>query len=127
MGMISEFKEFINRGNFMDLATGVIIGATVGKMITSFVDNVVMPPIGKIFQVNFVDLAVNLGMGSNGKEILWKYGAFIQDFINFVIIMFVVFMMVKAYNNMKKATPPPPAEPSSTDKLLMEIRDGLKR
>jgi large conductance mechanosensitive channel len=130
MAIVKEFKEFISKGNVIDLAVGVIIGAAFGKIISSLVDNVVMPPIGKLLGgADFSSLALDLGMGSDGKPVMLQYGMFINAIINFLIIAFAVFMFVKAYNSMRRkeetgqAAPPPPTR---EEVLLTEIRDALR-
>lgn len=128
--MWREFKEFINRGNVMDLAVGVIIGAAFGKIISSIVDDVIGPILGLI--IGGIDLSgLKFIMGSktlaDGKieEVAFKYGSFIQNIINFLIIAFVIFLIVKAYNKFRTQAPPP--SPTPTESLLTEIRDLLKR
>ncbi len=122
MSFISEFKEFAMKGNVMDLAVGVIIGGAFGKIISSLVDDVLMPVIGTLVGNDFEKMATTI----NGATV--KYGMFIQNIVNFLIIAIVIFMMIKAMNKMKKAeAPAPPAGPSPTDALLMEIRDSLKK
>ena len=118
MSFIKEFKEFILRGNIIDLAIALIIGAAFGKIISALVDNILMPVIGSFIGNNFETLTTKI----NGVDV--KYGLFIQALVDFVIIAFVVFMIIKAMNKLKKKNPPV-AETSSTDKLLMEIRDAL--
>ncbi len=131
--MWSEFKEFISRGNVIDLAVGVVIGAAFGKIVSSLVEDIVMPPIGKLLAgVDFKNLKWVLGtnVGADGKpvEVAVKYGNFIQTALEFVIIAFVIFLVVKAYNRIRAAEPPaPPAPPSPTETLLAEIRDLLKK
>jgi large conductance mechanosensitive channel len=130
MSLASEFKEFAMKGNVVDLAIGVIIGGAFGKIVSSFVGDVIMPPLGKMIGgVNFSDLGTSLGVGPDGKtEILLKWGAFLQTVFDFMIIAFVLFMVIKAMNRMKKpdpAAPPPP--PPATEVLLGEIRDLLKK
>lgn len=133
MSMTSEFKEFISKGNVLDLAIGVVIGAAFGKIVSTFVDGIIMPPIGKALGgVNFSDLKYVLDpavVDAAGKvtkpEAAILYGAFIQSFIDFLIIAFVIFLVVKAYNRMRATEPPPP--PSATETLLTEIRDALKK
>lgn len=126
--MWSEFKEFISKGNVFDLAIGVIIGAAFGKIVSSMVDDVLMPIIGKLLGgVDFSSAKIVLGTKVEGDkvvEVALKYGSFLQHVIDFVLLAFVVFLLVKAYNRMRAAAPPP--APSSTDVLLMEIRDALK-
>ena len=124
MGMIKEFKEFAMKGNIVDLAVAVIIGGAVGKIITALVDNIIMPVIGSLLGQSFESMSAQV----NGVEV--KYGMFIQATVDFLIIAFVLFMVIKAINSMKKKqeeAPAAPAGPSSTDKLLMEIRDALKK
>ena len=122
--MLKEFRDFINRGNVIDLAVAVIIGAAFTAIVKSLVDDVIMPIIGVILGgVDFTTLAVTVG------EANITYGNFIQAIINFVIIAFVVFLIVRSINNMKKkeeAAPSAPPEPSAEEKLLTEIRDLLK-
>src|SRR5438045_1390368 len=124
MGLGKEFKEFAVKGNVMDLAVGVIIGAAFGKIIASLVDNILMPVIGILLQgVSFEKMSVKVG------EAEIKYGMFIGAIIDFIIIAFVLFLMIKAMNNMKKkqeVAPPPPAAMSKDQQLLAEIRDLLK-
>jgi len=133
--MLKEFKEFAMRGNVVDLAIGVIIGAAFGKIITSLVNDVLMPPIGLLLgNVDFSNLFLNLNGSydtveaatSAGAPIV-KYGLFINTVIDFVIVAFVIFLVVKGINQLKKkqeAAPPP--GPPAQEKLLMEIRDLLK-
>jgi large conductance mechanosensitive channel len=125
MGLVKEFKAFALKGNVLDLAVGVIIGAAFGKIVSALVDNILMPVIGILMQgQNFTDLSVKVG------DATLKYGLFIQNIIDFIIIAFVLFLIIKGANNMKKkeeeATAPPPG-PTPTEKLLMEIRDSLKK
>jgi large conductance mechanosensitive channel len=137
MGMISEFKEFAMRGNVVDLAVGVIIGGAFGKIVTALVDGIVMPPIGLMLGgVNFRDLAYQLKpavVDAAGKTtspaVAIQYGAFTQTIIDFLIVAFVIFVMVKLMNKLKrKEVPPPapPAPPSDEVRLLTEIRDALR-
>ncbi len=128
MSFASEFKEFAMKGNVVDLAVGVIIGGAFGKIVSSFVGDVVMPVLGKVIGgVNFTDLAVNLGMGADGKTpVLLKYGSFLQSVFDFLIIAMVIFMAIRALNRLKKpdpAAPPPP--PPRSEVLLEEIRNAL--
>ena len=137
MGMVSEFKEFAMRGNVVDLAVGVVIGAAFGKIVASLVNDIIMPAIGYVVGgVNFSDLAFELkpaGVDAAGAEVaavLIKYGAFIQTIVDFLIIAFAIFVAVKVINSLKRkeeAAPAAPAEPSAEVKLLTEIRDALKR
>lgn len=125
MGLVKEFREFTLKGNVMDLAVGVIIGVAFGKIISSLVDNVLMPLIGILLQgVSFQDLMVKVG----DAEV--KYGMFIGAVLDFVIIAMVLFMIIKGMNNMKKkevAAPAAPSAPSKQEVLLTEIRDLLKK
>ncbi len=134
MGMISEFKEFAMKGNVVDLAVGVIIGAAFGKIVSSLVDGVIMPIVGNIVGgVNFKDLAYTLAPAvmTDGKEtaaaVMIKYGAFIQTVVDFAIIAFVLFIVIKIMNRMKKAEEAAPAAPAADIVLLTEIRDLLKK
>lgn len=137
MGMISEFKEFAMRGNVIDLAVGVVIGGAFGKIVTSLVDKVVMPPLGLLIgKVDFSDLAWELSparIGADGVEVpavVIGYGDFINTLIQFIIVAFAIFMLIKVINRLsrKKAEEPAaPAEPSEEVLLLREIRDNLKR
>ncbi len=134
MGMISEFKEFAMKGNVVDLAVGVIIGAAFGKIVSSLVDGVIMPIVGNIVGgVNFKDLAYTLtpAVITDGKEtavaVLIKYGAFIQTIVDFAIIAFVLFIVIKIMNRLKKAEEAAPAAPAADIVLLTEIRDLLKK
>ncbi len=145
MGMIKEFKEFAMRGNVVDLAVGVIIGGAFGKVVTSVVNDLIMPPIGKAMGgVNFSDLFINLDPSKklpNGDPItslakakeagaaVVAYGQFINVVIDFIIVAFCIFIIVKMMNTLKKKPAPAPAtppEPTTQEKLLMEIRDVLK-
>src|SRR5580704_1450679 len=117
MGIASEFKEFAMKGNVVDLAVGVIIGAAFGKIVSSMVGDVIMPALGKVIGgVNFSDLAISLGADPAGKAVLIKYGSFIQSIFDFVIIAIVLFRCIKGINKLKKpppavAAPPPPPPP----------------
>jgi large conductance mechanosensitive channel len=129
MGLGKEFKEFAMKGNVVDMAVGVIIGAAFGKIVTSLVEDLIMPPIGKVIgNVNFTDLALNLGAGHDGKDVLWKYGNFLQISLQFLIVAFVLFLLIRTLNKLKKPDPaaPPPAPPRQ-EVLLEEIRDLLAR
>ncbi len=124
-GLAGEFKEFISKGNVVDLAVGVIIGAAFGKIVSSLVDDILMPLIGMIIGgINFSDLSVKIG------EATIKYGNFIQNIIDFLIVAACIFVIVKAMNklNRKKEEPAPePPKESEEVKLLKEIRDALKK
>ncbi len=134
MGMLGEFREFIARGSVVDLAVGVVIGAAFGKIVTAFVDGIVMPIVGValggvsvsdwkwVLKPETIDAA-----GKKVAEVAVRYGSFIQTLIDFAIIAFVIFLLLKAYNRMRRpadAAPPPPAEEVL---LLREIRDSVKR
>ena len=132
MGMMSEFKDFAMRGNVVDMAVGIVIGGAFGKIVSSFVADVLMPPIGILLGgVDFTDLAVTLqqAVGETAAVTL-NYGSFIQTIVDFIIIAFAIFLVVKAMNSMKKkeeaAPPPAPPEPSKEEVLLTEIRDALR-
>jgi large conductance mechanosensitive channel len=125
--MISEFKEFIQRGNVVDMAVGVIIGAAFGRIVSALVDGVLMPPVGLAMGgVDFSDLVAVIG-GTAEAPVTIRYGAFLQTVIDFLIIAFCVFLLVKAVNRLRKPAPPPPAEPPAEVQLLTEIRDLLRR
>jgi large conductance mechanosensitive channel len=128
MSLLTEFKEFAMKGNVVDMAVGVVIGTAFGKIVASFVADVVMPLLGKIVGgVNFTDLAIDLGASPTGEPVLLKYGSFLQAAFDFAIIAAAIFMALKAINRLKKpptpAAPPPPADVA----LLTEIRDLLKK
>jgi large conductance mechanosensitive channel len=130
--MIKEFKEFAMRGNVVDMAVGIIIGGAFGKIVSSFVADVIMPPIGILLGgVDFSKLAITIKEGSEGVEpVLLKYGMFINTIIDFLIIAFAIFMAIKAMNSLKKKqeeAPAAPPEPPADVKLLTEIRDLLKK
>ena len=131
MSMIQEFKEFAVKGNVIDMAVGVIIGTAFGKIVSSFVADVVMPPIGVLLGgVNFSDLAftVKEAIGESPAVVV-AYGRFTQTVIDFTIIAFVIFMVVRVINSLKKAeaAPSAPAAPSAEQMLLTEIRDLLNQ
>jgi len=138
--MFKEFKEFALRGNVVDIAVGIIIGAAFGKIVSSFVNDVIMPPLGLLIgNVDFSQLyfALNGATYATLQEALdqgapvLKYGAFIQTVFDFVIVAFAIFVAVKAMNKLKRkeeaAPPPAPPVPSAEVQLLTEIRDSLKR
>ena len=132
MSMMQEFKKFAMRGNVMDMAIGIIIGAAFGKIVSSIVADVIMPPIGMLLNgVDFSSLAITLKEGSEGVEpVLLKYGAFINTVIDFIIIAFAIFMVVKGINAMKKKEedkPSAPPAPTKEEILLKEIRDELRK
>ena len=130
MGMVTEFKDFISRGNVVDLAVGVIIGAAFGKIVTSLVEQVVMPPIGLLLGgVDFSNLKWVLSPEDPAtgaiEEVAIQYGAFINTLIQFLIVAFVIFLMVKVINNMRREKPAEPDAPTA-EALLAEIRDELR-
>lgn len=132
MSMMSEFKSFAMRGNVMDMAVGIVIGGAFGKIVSSFVNDVLMPPLGMLMGgVDFKDLAVVLKEGvGDVAAVTINYGSFIQTLVDFLIIAFAIFMVVKAMNSMKKkeeAAPAAPPKPSAEEVLLTEIRDSLKK
>lgn len=131
MSMMSEFKAFAMRGNVVDLAVGVIIGGAFGKIVSSFVEDVIMPPIGLVLGgVDFKNLAIVL-KAAEGKSlaVMLNYGKFIQTVVDFTIVAFVIFMVIKLMNSLKKeedATPAAPSAPSAQEVLLIEIRDAIR-
>ena len=140
MGFIKEFKEFAVTGNFVDLAVGVVMGAAVGKVIAAFIDGMVLPIVGMISGKDFSNMyfglndatktaaAGNVSLADAQKlGPVFAYGNFISSLVTFLLIALVVFIALKAINKMKKARVEAPAGPSSTDVLLMEIRDSLKK
>jgi large conductance mechanosensitive channel len=142
MGMVQEFKEFAVKGNVMDLAVGVIIGGAFGKIVDSVVSDLVMPLIGAIVgKIDFTNLFVVLGQAPAGNAMtldalkkagvpVFAYGNFITVAVNFAILAFIIFMMVKQINRLKKSTPPAPVAVVATTEdvlLLREIRDSLKK
>ncbi|MBK6542967.1 MAG: large-conductance mechanosensitive channel protein MscL [Flavobacteriales bacterium] len=142
MGMLKEFKEFAMKGNLIDIAVGFVMGAAFGKVVSGFIDGMVMPVIGKITSgVDFTQMKYVMQAGAaevkdaSGTvisaavpEVAIAYGAFITTVINFIVVAFVIFLVVKAVNKAKKAEPAPPAPgPTNEEKLLMEIRDALKK
>lgn len=131
MGLAKEFKEFAMRGNVVDMAVGVIIGAAFGKIVSSLVKDVIMPPIGYLIGgVDFSDLKISIKALLEGQEpVTINYGIFLQTVFDFLIIAFVIFMMIKLLNRLKRkeeAIPAAPPAPSKEELLLTEIRDILK-
>ena len=131
MGVISEFKAFAVKGNVIDMAVGIIIGAAFGKIVTSFVGDVIMPPIGLLIGgVDFSDLAITLKAASgDAPAVVLAYGKFIQSLIDFIIVAFAIFMGIKAINQLKReeaVAPSLPPVPTKEEVLLGEIRDLLK-
>jgi large conductance mechanosensitive channel len=141
MGLLKEFKEFAVKGNLVDIAVGFVMGATFTKIVTSFVDGMVMPIVGVLTGgVDFSDKVMVLKQASAevkdaagnvvtaaSPAIDLKYGAFITNVIDFVVVAFVIFMVIKAFNKLKQEAPAADPAPSSTDLLLTEIRDALKK
>ena len=129
MSILKEFKEFAVKGNAVDLAVGVVIGAAFGKIVASFVEDVIMSPLGLLIGgASFGDLAFKLKDAvGNAPPVLWKYGKFLQTCADFAIIAVAIFLVVKAINRLKREPPPKPAEPTKQELLLAEIRDLLKK
>ena len=135
MAFLKEFKEFAIKGNVMDMAVGVIIGGAFGKIVSSMVNDILMPPIGALIgNTDFTQLKVVLKKAAveGGDPVTWNYGNFLQQCVDFTILAFCIFLMVKAMNRLmkkKEAEAPAPApepEPTAEEKLLTEIRDLLK-
>lgn len=133
MSLFGEFKTFAMKGSVVDMATGIVIGAAFGKIVSSLVDNVIMPPIGVLIGgIDFSSLAVNIGnpvVDAKGVVIggaIIKYGVFLNTVIQFVIIAFAIFLVIKLMNRMVKKQEAAPAAPPPQEKLLAEIRDLLK-
>jgi large conductance mechanosensitive channel len=131
MSLKNDFKAFIMRGNVLDLAVAVVIGAAFGRIVTSFVNDVLMPPIGILLGgVDFSDLVITIQQATAEIEaVTINYGVFIQTLIDFLIIAFAIFVVIKAFENARKkeeVKPAVPAEPPAQEKLLTEIRDLLK-
>ena len=134
MGMISEFREFAMRGNVIDLAVGVVIGGAFGKIVTSLVENIIMPPIGLLLGgVDFSDIGWTLreatvnAAGEEVPAVVVGVGSFINTIIQFIIIAFAIFMVIKAINRIHKKPEEAPAGPSEEVLLLREIRDSLQK
>jgi large conductance mechanosensitive channel len=139
--MLKEFKEFAMRGNVMDMAVGIIIGAAFGKIVTSLVNDIIMPPIGLLMgNVDFSNLFVNLSMDQSYASVaaaeaagapIVKYGLFVNTILDFAIVAFAIFLLIRMLNKLKKkqeaAPPAAPPAPSAQEKLLAEIRDLLKQ
>jgi len=131
MQIMKEFKAFAMRGNVIDMAVGIVIGGAFGKIVSSFVADVIMPPIGLLMgRVNFSDLSITL-QKANGAvaAVTLNYGKFIQTLLDFAIVAFAIFMVVKGMNSLRKkeAAAPAPQPPSKEEALLAEIRDILKQ
>jgi large conductance mechanosensitive channel len=129
MALLDEFKKFAMRGNVVDLAVGVVIGGAFGKIVTSFVNDVLMPPLGLLLGgVSFGGLAITLKEAvGDAPPVLFKYGAFVQSIVDFTIIAFAIFLVVKAMNAMQKEQEAAPAAPPPEVALLTEIRDTLRQ
>ena len=146
MGIVKEFKDFAVKGNMLDMAVGIIIGGAFGKIVSSLVNDILMPPLGLLLgKVDFTSLKAVLQKGQDAVmdgtaviqpavgEVSIKYGMFIQNIIDFLIVAFCIFLVIKAMNNLKKkeeaapAAPAPPPPPSDEVVLLKEIRDLLKK
>ncbi len=129
MSFASEFKEFAMKGNVVDLAVGVVIGAAFGKIVGSLVGDVIMPLLSPLLgSINFSDLSLKIATDAAGKPVLLKYGMFLQLCLEFLIIAFAIFLVIKGINRLKRPAPsaPPPA-PTKTEALLQDIRDILAR
>jgi large conductance mechanosensitive channel len=128
MSWASEFKEFAMKGNVIDRAVGVVIGAAFGKIVNSLVADIIMPPVGlAIGGVNFTDLAVQIGTNPKGQPVLFKYGMFIQTMFEFLIVALALFVLIKAINRLKRPSAAVPVPPTKTEMLLQEIRDQLAK
>jgi large conductance mechanosensitive channel len=135
MGMISEFKEFAMKGNLVDMAVGFVMGGAFATVVTSFINDVFMPPLGKVMGgVDFGNMKYVIqeaAMGPEGavltEEVAVRYGAFINAVISFIIVAFVMFMVIKGMNKAKKAEEEAPAAPPANEVLLAEIRDLLAK
>ncbi len=132
MGMISEFKKFAMKGNVVDMAVGIIIGAAFGKIVSSFVNDILMPPLGILLGgMDFKELALTIKEATGDQTaVTLNYGSFIQTAIDFIIIAFAIFMMIKAMNRLSRkeeAKPAAPPKPTVEQELLTEIRDLLKK
>ncbi|HQB53581.1 MAG TPA: large-conductance mechanosensitive channel protein MscL [Bacteroidales bacterium] len=129
MGMLKEFKEFAVKGNVVDMAVGIIIGAAFGKIVSSVVADIIMPPIGLVLGgVDFSNLAIVLKAAADqAPAVTLNYGKFIQTVIDFTIIAFAIFLLVKGINSLKRKQEEAPAAPPKQEVLLTEIRDLLKK
>jgi len=132
MKFLDEFKKFAMKGNMVDMAVGIIIGAAFGKIVSSLVNDIIMPPIGLLLGgVNFTELKVVMKAATEtNPAVTWNYGSFIQVAIDFLIVAFVIFMLIKGINAMKKkeeVAPAAPPAPTKDQVLLTEIRDLLKK
>lgn len=129
MGMLNEFKEFAVKGNAVDMAVGIVIGGAFGKIISSLVEDVIMPPIGVLMGGTDFSKLSHVLKPAEGEiaAVTLNWGQFVQNIVDFTIIAFAIFMVVKGINSMKKAEEEAPAEPSTEEVLLTEIRDALKK
>ncbi len=129
MGMMAEFKDFAMKGNVMDMAVGIIIGGAFGKIISSLVSDIIMPPIGVLMGgVDFSDLGHTIQAATaDAPEVVLKWGSFVQTALDFLIIAFAIFMMIKALNSLKKKEEAAPTPPPKQEVLLEEIRDLLRK
>ena len=135
MRFVDEFKAFAMRGNVIDLAVGVVIGAAFGKIVSALVDAMIMPALGMVTSgQNFSELALTLGLDANGAPVLLKYGVFLQSVVDFLLVALVIFLAVKAINRLvappaapTTAAPPAPPPPTREEQLLTEIRDLLRQ
>ncbi len=132
MKLLQEFKAFAIKGNAVDMAVGIIVGAAFGKIVNSMVGDVIMPPIGlAVGGVDFTDLSLTLKAAEGAAPaVVLRYGAFLQSMVDFTIVAFAVFLLVKGINALKRAEearPAPPPAPSRSEELLAEIRDILRR
>jgi large conductance mechanosensitive channel len=132
MSMMTEFRDFAMRGNVVDMAVGIVIGGAFGKIVSSFVNDVLMPPLGILLGgVDFTELAFTLKAASGEvAAVTLNYGTFVQTLVDFIIIAFAIFMVIKTMNSLKKkkeAAPPAPPKQSAEEILLTEIRDLLKK
>ena len=136
MGLLKEFKDFAVKGNAVDMAVGIIIGGAFGKIVSSLVNDIIMPPIGMLMgNVNFTSLFFNLSGGNQASleeakaagAATLNYGSFLQTSVDFVIVAFAIFMLVKGINSFRKAEKPKKAKPAEDILLLREIRDSLKK
>jgi large conductance mechanosensitive channel len=134
--MLKEFRDFAMKGNVLDMAIGIIIGAAFGKIVSSFVADILMPPLGMLMgQVNFTNWFISLTGGdyatlAQAKEagaVTLNYGVFVNSVIDFIIVAFAIFLLVKQVNRLKREAPPAPAEPPAQERLLAEIRDLLAK
>jgi large conductance mechanosensitive channel len=129
MSIAKEFREFAMRGNVIDLAVGVVIGAAFGKIVSSLVGDIVMPVLGKaVGGVSFNELGTSLGTGADGADVMLKWGAFLQTVFDFTIIALALFVAIKAINRLKREPAPTEAPPPPRNEVLLEeIRDALRK